>query len=58
MKTIEVQMLLYTLTKTIMEVRGNMLNAYDIILLYNVVGWFDGQNISVDSKRPKFNPLY
>jgi len=58
MKKIEVQMLLYTLTKKFMEVQGNMLNAFDIILFYKVVGWFDGQNISVEPKRPSFNALY
>ncbi len=42
MKKIEVQMLLYTLTKKFMEVQGNMLNAFGIILFYKVVGWFDG----------------
>jgi hypothetical protein len=42
MKKIEVQMLVYTLTKTFMEVQGNMLNAFGIILFYKVVGWFDG----------------
>jgi len=42
MKKIEVQMLLYTLTKNFMEVQRNMLNAFGIILYYKVVGWFDG----------------
>jgi hypothetical protein len=58
MKKIEVQMLLYTLTKKFMEVQGNMLNAFDITLFYKVVGWFDGQNINVEPKRPRFNPIY
>jgi hypothetical protein len=58
MKKIEVQMLLYTLTKKFMEVQRNMLNAFDIILFYKVVGWSDGQNISVEPKRPRFNPIY
>jgi len=57
MKKIEVQMLLYTLTKQIMEVQGNMLNPFGIILLYKVVGWFDGQNIGVFPNKPKFNPF-
>jgi hypothetical protein len=58
MKKIEVQMLLYTLTKKIMKVQRNMLNAYGIILFYKVVGWFDGQdNIGVEPQIPKFNPL-
>jgi hypothetical protein len=41
MKKIEVQMLLYTLTKNFMEVQGYMLNPFGIILFYKVVGWFD-----------------
>jgi hypothetical protein len=41
-------MLLYTLTKKFMEVQRNMLNACDIILFYKVVGWFDGQDNSVE----------
>jgi len=52
-------MLLYTLTKKIMKVQRNMLNAFGIILFYKVVGWFDGQNnIGWDPQIPKFNPLY
>jgi hypothetical protein len=58
MKKIEVQMLLYTLTKKFIEVERNMLNAFGIILFYKVVGWFDGQDISVEPRRPRFNPLY
>jgi hypothetical protein len=58
MKKIEVQMFLYTLTKKFMEVEGNMLNAFGIILFYKVVWWFDGQDISVEPRRPRFNPLY
>ncbi len=50
MKKIEVQMLLYTLTKTFIEVQGKMLNAFGIILFYKVVGWFDSQNISVEPR--------
>jgi len=42
MKKIEVQMLLYTLTKKFMEVERNMLNGFGIVLFYKVVGWFDG----------------
>jgi hypothetical protein len=41
MKKIEVQMLLYTLTKKFMEVQRYMLNPFGIILFYKVVGWFD-----------------
>jgi hypothetical protein len=48
MKKIEVQMLLYTLTKKFNEVQRNMLNALGIILFYKVVWWFDGQNINVE----------
>jgi hypothetical protein len=51
-------MLLYTLTKGSIEVQGNMLNPYDIISLYKMIWWFDGQDISVELKRPRFNPLY
>jgi hypothetical protein len=58
MKRIEVQMLLYTLTKKFIEVQGNMLNAFGIILIYKMMGWFDGQDISVKPRRPRFNPLY
>jgi hypothetical protein len=58
MKQIEIQMLLYTLTKTFMEVQGNMLNAFGIKLFYKVVGWFDDQDIGVEQRRPRFNPLY
>jgi hypothetical protein len=29
-----------------------MLNAFGIILFYNVVWWFDGQNINVDPRKP------
>jgi len=58
MNKIEVQMLLYTLTKKFMEVQGNMLNAFGIILFYKVMGWFDGQDIGVKPRRPRFNPLY
>ncbi len=53
MKKFEVQMLLYTLTKTFIEVQGNMLNPFSIILFYKVViWWFDGQDIDVEPRRP------
>jgi hypothetical protein len=42
MQKIEIQILLYTLTKKFMEVQINILNAFGIILFYKVVGWFDG----------------
>jgi hypothetical protein len=38
MKQIEVQMLLYTLTKKIMEIQGYMLNPFGIILFYKMMG--------------------
>jgi len=43
MKKIEIQMLFYTLIKNFMEVQGNILNPFAIILFYKVEGWFDGQ---------------
>jgi len=58
MKYIEVQMLLYTLTKHFMEVQGYMLNPFGIILFYKVVGWFDGQNIGVELRILRFNSFY
>jgi len=58
MKKIEVQMLLYTLTKKFMEVQKNILNAFDIILFYKMMGWFDGQDIVVEPKISRFNPFY
>jgi len=51
-------MLLYTLTKNFIEVQRYMLNPFAIILFYKVMGWFDGQNIRVERRRPKFNILY
>jgi hypothetical protein len=45
MKKIEIQMLLYTLQKTFMEVQGNMLNAFGIKLFYKVVRWFDSAKV-------------
>jgi len=56
MKKIKIQMLLYTLTKKIIEVQRNILNAFDIILFYKVAWWFDGQHIVVEQMRPQFNP--
>jgi hypothetical protein len=58
MKKIKVQMLLYILIENVMKGQGYMLNAFGIILLYKVVRWFDGQDIGVELKRPRFNPLY
>jgi hypothetical protein len=51
-------MLLYTLTKKFMQVQKNMLNPFGIILFYKVVGWFDGQDIGVELRKPMFNPFY
>jgi hypothetical protein len=58
MKKKEIQMLLYTLTKTFIEVQGNMLNPFGIKLIYKVMWLFDSQDIVVEPKRPKFNPPY
>jgi hypothetical protein len=58
MEKIEVQMLLYTLAKTFMEIQGYMLNPINIILFYKVVGWLDGQNIGVELRIPSFNSFY
>jgi hypothetical protein len=58
MKNIEVKMLLYTLIKKFIEIQGNILNAFGIILFYKMVWWFDGQNIGVEPRKPKLNPLY
>jgi hypothetical protein len=51
MKKIEIQMLLYTLTKKFIEVQINILNAFDIILFYKVVWWFDGQHIVCETNE-------
>jgi hypothetical protein len=53
MKKIEVQMLLYKLTKQFIKVQGNMLNAFGIILFYKVMWWFDGQDIWHGTKETK-----
>jgi hypothetical protein len=45
MKKIEVQMLLYTLTKKFMKAQRYMLNPFGVIFFYKGVGWFDGQDI-------------
>jgi hypothetical protein len=44
MKKIEIEILSYTLTKNFIEIQGNMLNAFGIILFYKMVWWFDGQH--------------
>jgi hypothetical protein len=46
------------MTKKIMKAQRYMLNPFDIILFYKVMGWFDGQDIGVEPKRPRFNSLY
>jgi hypothetical protein len=51
-------MLLYTLIKKFMEVQGNILNPFGIILFYKKEGWFDDQDIGVELRRPRFNPFY
>ncbi len=51
-------MLLYTLIKNIMEGQGYMLNPMGNKLFYKVVKWFDGQDIDVEPRRPRFNPFY
>jgi hypothetical protein len=51
-------MLLYTLPKKFIEVQGNMLNTFGIILFYKVMWWFDGQHIGVEPRRPRFNSFY
>jgi hypothetical protein len=50
--------MLYTLTKNFIEVQRNMLNPFVIILFYKVVWWFNGQNIGVKPRTPRFNPPY
>jgi hypothetical protein len=55
---VEVQMLLYTLTKIFIEVQGIMLNPFGIILIYKVIWLFDSQDIAMEPKRPRFNPPY
>jgi hypothetical protein len=57
MKKIEIQMLLYTLIKKFMEIQGNMLNTFGIILFHKMMGWLDGQNVGVEPRRPRFNPF-
>jgi hypothetical protein len=46
------------LTKNFIEIQGNMSNAIVIKLFYKMVWWFDGQNIDVEQRRPRFNPPY
>jgi len=58
MNKFEIEMLLYTLTKKFIVVQGNMLNPFNIILFYKMLWWFDGQDIDVKQKKPKFNPPY
>jgi len=58
MKNIEVQMLLYTLTKKFIEVQIIMLNAFSTILFYKVMRWFDAQDIGVELEILRFNSPY
>jgi hypothetical protein len=51
-------MLLYTMTKKFMEDQRYMLNPFNVILFNKVVGWFDGQDIVVELRRPRFTSLY
>jgi hypothetical protein len=52
-------MLLYTLTKKFIGVQRNMLDAFNIILFYKVVWWFDGQDIQRDQGSiPLINIYY
>jgi len=51
-------MLLYTLTKHFKKVQRSVLNPFDIILFYKVMGWFDDLDINVEPRRPNFNPLH
>jgi len=46
------------LTKFLIEIQRNMLNAFGIILFYKVVWQFDGQDIGLEQRKPRFNPLY
>ncbi len=41
-----------------MGIQRYMLNPFGIILFYKVMGWFDGQDIGVEPRRPRFNSLY
>jgi hypothetical protein len=58
MKKIEIEMSLYTLIKKFIEIKGNLLNAFGSILFYKMMWWFDGQDIGVEPRRPRFNPPY
>jgi hypothetical protein len=58
MKNIEVQMLLYTLTKKFIEIQIIMLNAFNIILFYKMMQWLDAQDIGGELKKLRFNPPY
>jgi hypothetical protein len=44
-KKMKIPMLLYILTKNFMEVQGNILNPFGIILFYKMMWWFDGQDV-------------
>ncbi len=57
MKKIEIQMLLYILTKHFIEVQENMLNPFDIILFYILLCMFDGEDIGVKTRGQSLIPL-
>jgi hypothetical protein len=40
-----------------MEVQRYMLNPFDNKLFYKVMEWFDGEDIGVEPRRPRFNSL-
>jgi hypothetical protein len=46
------------LIKKFIEIQGNMLNPSSGILFYKVMWWFDGQDIGVELRKPRFNPPY
>jgi hypothetical protein len=51
-------MLLYTLTKTFIEIQKNMFNAFASMLFYKVVWWFDCQDIGVEPPRGQSSILF
>jgi hypothetical protein len=40
-----------------MEVERYVLNPFGIILFYKTVRWFDGQDIGVEPRRPRFKVI-
>jgi hypothetical protein len=51
-------MLLYTTIKKFMEVLKKHVKCIWYHIVYKVMGWFDGQYIGVEQRKPRFNPLY